>query len=156
MKIANIIFFTLFAILGIFSAVYVSQDWNTQKIFVPVQELQTTDSLPLPEFQDMGMTTTLGVGEKKEFSGGSLVFTSVEQDSRCPQDVQCIWAGEVAVVLLVSWGRESGTVSLKTNGAVVVLGSYRFALLDVSPAKITNKEIPQKNYRATIKIEKIL
>src|ERR1700704_4290387 len=42
-------------------------------------------------------------------------FVTVENDSRCPSDVTCVWAGNAAVRLQLSNGRSSRTVTLNTS-----------------------------------------
>ena len=42
----------------------------------------------------------LGLGQSVALSDGSqLSYTSLINDSRCPQDVQCVWAGDAEIVL---------------------------------------------------------
>lgn len=40
----------------------------------------------------------LGFGEETEIEGNFLKFEGVISDSRCPQDVNCVWAGEAKVL----------------------------------------------------------
>ena len=43
---------------------------------------------------------TLGLGQSTALSdGGQLSYTSLVNDSRCPPDVQCIWAGDAEIAL---------------------------------------------------------
>jgi hypothetical protein len=51
-----------------------------------------------------GETFSLSVGGTATVEGSStkLTFTSVKEDSRCPTDVQCIWAGDAKIELTVS------------------------------------------------------
>lgn len=51
---------------------------------------------------------TLGLGESTQLSDGSqLSYTSLVNDSRCPPNVQCIWAGDAEIVL--RWNPAHGT-----------------------------------------------
>lgn len=43
---------------------------------------------------------TLGLGQSTALSdGGQLSYTSLVNDSRCPPDVQCIWAGDAEIAM---------------------------------------------------------
>ncbi len=43
---------------------------------------------------------TLGLGQGTQLSDGSrLSYTSLVNDSRCPLDVQCVWAGDAEIAL---------------------------------------------------------
>ncbi len=52
-----------------------------------------------------GKNIALVVGGEANFSDGLYVFVKRLDDSRCPKDVQCIWAGEIAVSMDVSGGK---------------------------------------------------
>ena len=43
----------------------------------------------------------LGVGETAEHDGHTLTFAGVAEDSRCPEDVECIWAGRATIYVEV-------------------------------------------------------
>src|SRR6267142_1883225 len=45
-----------------------------------------------------------------------IKFVTVENDSRCPKDVTCVWAGNAAVRIQLSVGRRSKTLTLNTSG----------------------------------------
>jgi hypothetical protein len=52
----------------------------------------------------MNGTFTLGPGESARVGGEYVVrFDSVAEDSRCPEGVECVWAGNAAVMLTVDW-----------------------------------------------------
>ena len=63
-------------------------------------------------------TITLGIGEKATLADGSrLTYLSLVNDSRCPPNVQCIWAGDAEIEL--RWepagSGKSNTFSLHTS-----------------------------------------
>ena len=49
-----------------------------------------------------GDSLRLGLGESATREGETVAFRAVIEDSRCPPDVQCVWAGRVQVRLEVS------------------------------------------------------
>ncbi len=83
----------------------------------------------------------LSVRESEELPSGITVRIDSIQDSRCPAKVQCIWAGQVEVKVLLSQFRNSESVSLalqpgqQLNTATVTLGAgtYKVTLQSVLP-----------------------
>jgi len=68
----------------------------------------------------------------------ALSWISAAQDSRCPSDVTCVWAGEVAVTVMLKKGQNSESVSLKlpsknTQVLSAAMGGYTLTLNDVKP-----------------------
>ena len=62
-------------------------------------------------------TVTLGVGERATLADGSqLTYLRLVNDSRCPPDVQCVWAGDASIEL--EWRPGTGasrTLTLHLN-----------------------------------------
>jgi hypothetical protein len=91
-------------------------------------------------------------------SDNSLKFSITEiNDSRCPSDVVCVWAGKADVKIKVE-SPFSGNLVLSTmnNGFyknIDTLGNYSFQLVDVSPYPISTEEIKLEDYSVTLKIE---
>jgi hypothetical protein len=95
---------------------------------------------------------------------GELFITMlrVENDSRCPSDVTCIWAGNADVIFLFRNGDGEEEISLNINGAKpsgerekVVLG-YLIKLNGLNPYPVSTSTIKQKDYRAEITITKAI
>lgn len=57
------------------------------------------DSTTIKKATPPRIVTKLNFGESVQFMDVSLKFVEVVQDSRCPKAVQCIWAGEVIVLV---------------------------------------------------------
>ncbi|HEX8493949.1 MAG TPA: hypothetical protein VF658_13975 [Pyrinomonadaceae bacterium] len=65
----------------------------------------------------LGREFKLRVGERvviKE-AGLNITFSAVAEDSRCPEGVNCIWAGNGRIVVKVSKGRKRADVQLNTG-----------------------------------------
>lgn len=76
----------------------------------------------------------------------------VVSDSRCPQEVTCVWAGTVQVRTILSTAVSHG-VHVMSIGEPQLFGDYTITLTDVSPTK-TEVAIPDSSYRFTFLIEK--
>ena len=51
-----------------------------------------------------GVTFDLPIGKTAALSGNGvrITFKQVQEDSRCPVDVQCVWAGDAKIQLTIS------------------------------------------------------
>jgi len=52
----------------------------------------------------------LGVGERQEIKTIEVTFLEVIEDSRCPKDVECVWAGQAKIKIRV---KEKGKESIE-------------------------------------------
>ena len=87
----------------------------------------------------VGREFKLKVGRVVTLDGGRLRlrFARVSEDSRCPVDVDCVWAGNAAVLVEVG-GRGKTTLRLNTNASPERpvegrYGRYTVKLVSLSP-----------------------
>jgi hypothetical protein len=97
---------------------------------------------------DVGQTVSVDDAEL------SIKFVRVAEDSRCPSDVQCVWAGNGQIEIETRDDGQRTTLSLNTmEGAKeVVVGQHRIRLLALDPSPVAGQTIPQRNYRATLQV----
>ncbi len=102
--------------------------------------------------EDTATLITLELYKKKIIDTVALTATAVLEDSRCPADVQCVWAGRVLVSLdtFSSKGSASKTVTI---GDQITLDSLTFTLKDVTPYP-NGRKTTDAEYRFTFGIEK--
>jgi len=86
-------------------------------------------------------------------------FVAVENDSRCPSDVTCVWAGNAAVQLQLGTGRDSKTVTLNTSMSPSFAGEteyrgYKVKLVDLSPYPRSDRKIARRDHTATLLVSK--
>ena len=104
-----------------------------------------------------GESFTLEVGERATLDAvhTSVRFLAVAEDSRCPSQAQCVWAGDGAVVLEIAPATgDAAEDTLHTNlgsgpGAVVLAG-YELTLLGLDPYPDTPGAIGPDEYTATL------
>ncbi|MBK8943960.1 MAG: hypothetical protein IPM32_01695 [Ignavibacteriae bacterium] len=88
----------------------------------------------------------------------SIQFAELVGDSRCPLDVMCVWEGDAEVKLVFSKNNNSEEFTLHTAinyyNVDTLLFGYKIQLLEVNPYPKLNVEIPPKDYKLKIKIEK--
>ena len=111
-----------------------------------------------PTGPEVGESFTLepGEGVTLESDGIGVRFMQVLEDSRCPTRVQCVWAGDAAVVVeLAPQAGDAAEHTLHTNVGQksIVLGRYELSLLELSPYPDEPRSIPPEDYRATLVVQ---
>jgi hypothetical protein len=99
----------------------------------------------------LGREFTLALGQSVAVAGTDLCLTlrAVRDDSRCPADVQCMWAGDATVALEVGG---AATFDLHTSGALAreaTHGGYRITLVRLDPVPHSTAPLTA-DYRATL------
>ncbi|MBZ0114423.1 MAG: hypothetical protein K8J08_18315 [Thermoanaerobaculia bacterium] len=100
---------------------------------------------------------TLSIGQTVRIAAGELTFEQVPEDSRCPVDVDCIWAGDALVVLRLRSDLSATPVELHTGiePRATRLGDTLVELIGVVPQPVSDSTIPQGAYRATLRLTAI-
>ena len=95
----------------------------------------------------------LAPGEWVHFKaeGLEVKFVGIDEDSRCPNDVTCVWAGEVVVRLTLRRNSRNKEVAVKELQGLAVDG-YTISILQVLPARATSGPLPPADYRVTLKM----
>lgn len=111
----------------------------------------TFAACPTEEASSSTVTTYLG-GTARALS---VVVTplALVQDSRCPADVQCIWAGTVVIRARIESGLGTSTREFEL-GKPVTTEAEEITLIAVAPVKRTSAEIPVSSYRFTFEIKR--
>jgi hypothetical protein len=104
---------------------------------------------------ELGKPFTLAIGEQASLDGGKLAvrFVSVAEDSRCPKNEQCVWAGNARVDLEVRVGSATPvSVSLDTNKGAqdAEVDGYSIALEGLAPEPVGGRGIGATEYRVTL------
>lgn len=81
----------------------------------------------------------VGLGQTAFVSGPHVRADRIIEDSRCPADVQCVWAGRLIVAATVIGGGWTKQVEL-TLGVPIDIGDGKLTLVKAVPARQTNKE----------------
>lgn len=99
---------------------------------------------------------TLRVGQSAVVENAALriTFIRVVSDSRCPSDVDCIWAGNAQIEIEIRANGAVDTARLNTfDGArEASAGNYRIEFLALAPTPRSTGPTPQTQYRATFKV----
>ncbi|MGZ3195702.1 MAG: hypothetical protein ACXWI1_01175 [Croceibacterium sp.] len=92
----------------------------------------------------------LKLGQAGHFGPVDLTPVSVDQDSRCPVGTQCIWAGTVALKVLVEPAGANHAV-FATLGQPTGVDGGTLLLEAVTPQRTSTGQIPPSHYRFTIR-----
>ena len=89
----------------------------------------------------------------------SVRFSSVQNESRCPTGVQCVWEGNAAISIEVSKKRKkSAQAILNTNTAIqpneLAYKKYRIKLLGLNPYPRIDEKIEAIDYEAVMIVTK--
>lgn len=110
-----------------------------------------------PSGPEAGESFVLEVGERATLEAiqASVRFVAVSEDSRCPSQAQCVWAGDGAVVLEIAPAdADAAEDTLHTNEESgprsSVLGRYELTLLQLDPYPEIPGAISPDAYRATL------
>jgi hypothetical protein len=83
-----------------------------------------------------------------------ICFDSVLTDSRCPEDVVCIWAGEAVARFKFKLQNNSPVLMDLHVGTVdTVINNYKFSFIDLLPHPNTENQTKSEDYKAKIVIK---
>jgi hypothetical protein len=113
-----------------------------------------------PNLIDAKLNTpfTIKIGNTAEIKSESLMITLTDiEDSRCPEDVTCVWEGEVILHLILKKGGDKSketNLELKTSqSAEISFESYSISLSKVEPYPISTNEIKIESYSVTLVVK---
>ena len=103
-------------------------------------------------------TFSLRNGAQRTVVRGELTikFVTVMEDSRCPVDVNCIWAGNAKIQVKVTDRRgHTKMMELNTNGEPKgdQFGPYAISLVNLTPKPTQRKHTPSR-YNARLSIQR--
>jgi hypothetical protein len=98
---------------------------------------------------------TIKVGQQVEVTGANLkiTLTSVDEDSRCPVDVECVWAGNAKMNLEVKRSKKkflSASLNTTLSPREIDYKGYRIRLIRVSPERRVGVPLDPADYAATM------
>ena len=100
----------------------------------------TTPTAPTDPTARLGETATIGSLRIRPLR--------VIEDSRCPINARCVWAGRIIVLAEVS-GAETRTTHNFTLGEPVTHGERRLVLVAAEPGRLAGAETPPGAYQFT-------
>jgi hypothetical protein len=127
------------------------------------QATETTMATAAPEMAEASLGTAFTLGGGQEIvvaeAGLTLNFTAVPEDSRCPKDVLCTWAGRALVEMEATLDGQAPVMlqfdtNLNNPVDILAVGDYTVQLLQLDPYPKTTDPIPFAEYRANLIVTK--
>jgi hypothetical protein len=107
-----------------------------------------------PEAVALGASFDVKVGASAELPDGFRIkFDRVSADSRCPENVQCVTAGDATVAVLVSSGGNNPfplDVHTAAPGSQISYSNHTIRLTALRPIPRTDRQISLFEYVATL------
>ncbi len=120
---------------------------------------------PAPKFPvfELGKSFVIAQGATMQTDDNALniQFAQVTGDSRCPEGVQCIWAGRADCVFILTKGAVAESVTLASGdfsqggSGQASFNGYTITLNEIAPAMRAGETIKQEDYRATVTVSKL-
>lgn len=118
--------------------------------YLTVAALLLTACMTTPEPRRDGSDVALG---QKAYVDGPIVKPiAVLEDSRCPADAQCVWAGRVRLKMLWIRARGNQEFVLATDQPTQIADGA-ITLLSVRPEKRTNRPLKPEDYRFSLRFD---
>jgi len=109
----------------------------------------------------LGQEFDVRIGETAAIADEPLTvtFEQVVEDSRCPANTTCVWAGTAVIRLGLRVGETArGTVNLQTLSeaeAEAVFQKYRLRLVRLAPTPRDSSRIPAEQYVLTLTVRRL-
>ena len=90
-------------------------------------------------------------------TGLRIKFLELVEDSRCPTDTNCVWAGNAKIKVRVRTNHGPArtlTLNSTLQPQTVSYAGYEFRLAGLTPQPRSNIRINRSGYRATIEISR--
>ncbi len=146
----GVVLLGLFASGGVLYATY-SYMKEPEVAVAPLPELPTTEEeTPTPSVLPFGKVT-LHLGETAVFKGISIRPIAIVEDSRCPMNAKCIWAGTVRVETEIISGLGKSTQVIEL-GKSVTTEAEEVSLMFVAPDTMAGVPTEPSAYRLTYSV----
>ena len=139
---------------------------GTQKTITPIVISTTTTTTtaattPGTQLVFLNVPFTLAPGQtaRIDSEGMDIRFVDVTGDSRCPQGVECIWAGQVTCAIEITKNNILNQVTLTDSAGSGAATGQDFQnyhiFFSVTPSPVAGKLIDGNDYRLTLTVSQI-
>ena len=96
---------------------------------------------------------TIAYGQEVTLAGSGLRlrFARLAEDSRCPTDVQCVWAGNARVGIRLQPGDTVAELNTGVDPRTVTHGGYVIELVELTPRPARGRTPSPSEYVATLR-----
>lgn len=94
----------------------------------------------------------VSVGKTVYVNGVKITLNKIVQDSRCPIDAICVWAGNVTANVTLQSNTDKETIDIFSDKGAVAFDSYQITLEKISPSSKADTEIKPADYILTFRV----
>jgi hypothetical protein len=99
---------------------------------------------------------TIGYGQTLSTDGGvSLRFDTVLEDSRCPMNAMCVWAGQAIVQVTVIESDRERRAEIRSDppaSRTARVGDLRLEWQQLEPYPVAGRPMTPSEYRLTVRV----
>ena len=96
------------------------------------------------------------MGQRVNLNGTRITVIKVLEDSRCPMEARCVWAGRVRLNLLIELGGKTSERELTSDEPLMITGDAMLELVGTMPPKSTQRTLAPSDYRFTLRFSRKL
>ena len=106
--------------------------------------------VPLDQDFEIALGKTVAIAGTAQ----QVTFTAVTEDSRCPTDVVCVWAGNARISLRVTGAGTDSAIALNTGlePRSATVNRFRLELRGLIPVPRAGTPTTPDAYRATLRV----
>jgi hypothetical protein len=141
-------------VIGAVAATRGSSPATSNPTPVPTETPTPTPPTPVTPTPTPSSSGVISLAETKTINGVTLKPLAVVEESRCPQGVQCIWAGTVRVRTQISTNGVSTTTVIELGKSVIV-SSKGITLASVTPGPVAGIPVKSGDYRFVFNVKTV-
>jgi hypothetical protein len=111
---------------------------------------------PLPA-SVLGQEYLIGFGETIHIGSLALEFTTLAEESRCPLNANCVWAGNARILVTATMGGTTGVLELNTYPNYQVRANFEGYLIELRRLQPDIPWMPRgplSEYTATVFVDR--
>jgi hypothetical protein len=108
-----------------------------------------TGCVTVPPVTEDG-STEVRLGQRANLGGPRVTALRVLEDSRCPMEARCVWAGRVRLEVRIELGSGT-TVREVASDQPLQIADGQLELVGTMPPKSTQRTIAPQDYRFSLK-----
>ena len=111
---------------------------------------------PVPA-QVLGQEYLIGFGETIHLGSLTLEFTTLAEESRCPLNATCVWAGNARILVTATLGSTTNVLELNTYPTYQVRANFEGYLIELrrlQPDIPWSPRGPLADYTATVFVDR--
>jgi len=128
-------------------------------LIVSLMLMLTLGAVDVTAATKAGEKLRVQIHQEKRFPRNRIFVRFVElvEDSRCPTDTNCVWAGNATIKIRVRAHGRSHDLTLDTNGRnqSAIAEGYSIKLISLTPQPRSNIRINRNGYVATFEALKL-